>query len=832
MRFHAFAVCLVIAVLTVATPSDARAQGCDCPEAQMLEVMDFRIAERRAKLDFVQAGGLESSSGLSNDPAVLAGELRQMNETRDLLVRDLINCRMQCHGRESGLLTDGTAVTGASSSCRSCNGAGESLSAAEQALQTAQANFTNFRYRHGFDRFDTVAASDFGARLARLREAEAQMQSVTEERDALRQEQLEACARYFDDDQLGSLLQDAGGDDFYDPYRDPRYRYPGVIDVDRESSEYRAARDRVRAQRRENLDLTLWADADVREHFGISEETMEERTLAAMPEALRDRYNEGSSSWDPDDTIDVDTAYQNARDQVMVQLRYRLLRENYRSDEAGFSTSYWDRVWANGRILYQDRSEFGFWDSILFTADEALEYFRSIGVDLGDIDLTEHGECLRQTHRLDVYLEQYFYPTQTVFETTRTRVPGAGGPLWLEYEQLDAIVRNAIRERDAALANLVRCNANYCRPAPENIREFIDEGDGEDLEDMLEEDEDIPYGDDDDGLEGTGPDLSPVAEPEDAEVGNIPADMPGMPEADSRLAELLAARERLIASGGYRTARHACDYEPGNVCDKLGGEQAEICRVWIGQWRSQCEAVTAFSGPPTLQQCVARCEHMADTADLGVRLRDLALEVVSLYDVASPEVIAAQIQTLEELIVSARAEVTVIEAEIEDNPTYVYTNTNTGEVYEHFGTGFDPQPPLELTEVLPGRPTESQAERLAVLRERISEMEAGMDELNTPDPELEDWRQLTQYTWNGGTYRGQTSQGPVSCTAEEARSERDRCTAFCNAQMPTPPGGYGPEPLDICRPTSTIGMLNTPGSRVWLYPPGDPRREPGYGREN
>jgi len=329
----------------------------------------------------------------------------------------------------------------------------------------------------------------------------------------------------------------------------------------------------------------------------------------------------------------------------------------------------------------------------------------------------------------------------------------------------------------------------------------------------------------------------PVAVPPPPVVQPVPVPAitpPSVPPVDQdAINAALQARDRLVASGAHRIASGPCDIEPANVCDKLGDGRAEFCRPRVEAWRRECQAITAFQGDATHAQCHARCEHMASTAEIGLWLAGEALAVAEEADPGDAEMAAAQIATLREPRDAAQAELDALEAAIAARRIYIYSNSRTGETFQHHGEYFDPTPPIVFNGEMPAPPTEEQVERRAVLNALIADYDRTISEIEARenDPALADWRQVYRYTWEGGEYQGRTSDGPVACTSDEVQPELAQCIAHCNEQSPASDGGPGPYAREFCRPAATIGMLNTPLSRNWLYPPGDPRRTPGYGRD-
>jgi hypothetical protein len=164
-------------------------------------------------------------------------------------------------------------------------------------------------------------------------------------------------------------------------------------------------------------------------------------------------------------------------------------------------------------------------------------------------------------------------------------------------------------------------------------------------------------------------------------------------------------------------------------------------------------------------------------------------------------------------------------AGVADHQIHLYTNSGTGEVLQHDGPRFEPVPPLEYTGSMQAPPSELQQERIAILKNRIRDIERDMDQLAMDSAKTEGWRKMALAFWSGNGVTPRTG-----CMAEDIEPQRAMCKAFCSAQPIIPEAVDGPQYLDICRPVSMMGMLNHPFSREWLYPPGNPMRQAGFGR--
>jgi hypothetical protein len=283
-----------------------------------------------------------------------------------------------------------------------------------------------------------------------------------------------------------------------------------------------------------------------------------------------------------------------------------------------------------------------------------------------------------------------------------------------------------------------------------------------------------------------------------------------------------------VGTGLFRVPPGVCALDPADVCAKLGKVAELRCERLVITQQSQCRSVQAVFNDGTHAACHVRCDHDADQALMAHDLLTLVQDVINDADPATSEATSAERTFLEDMAARTRQDLAALEAEVAAARITLYSNTETGAVIQHDGPPFVPQPPLVLVGDMARPPTEAQVERLAILRKRLKDTDAEYRALLDRSASSGAWRAEAMAVWFGdGTPARPYLAG---CTRAAAETERARCKAFCDAQPTRDQGSPGPHPIDICRPNGVMGLLYQPGSRVWLYPPNDPRRVPGFGR--
>lgn len=169
-------------------------------------------------------------------------------------------------------------------------------------------------------------------------------------------------------------------------------------------------------------------------------------------------------------------------------------------------------------------------------------------------------------------------------------------------------------------------------------------------------------------------------------------------------------------------------------------------------------------------------------------------------------------------------EIDKLAAEIEETAhvrqVYIYENTKTGEIIQHFGNKFTPVAPLvyrgeallPLNEVEQRRLAENRA-RLTALQAELSEKLADL----AADDDLERWRNDAL-----NDFWAQPPAGYLSCTRAEFDKEYEYCLSNCAGETI-----IGDSSCNI-RGVSYRSRAFDRSARIALYPPGHPMRTKPY----
>jgi len=171
-----------------------------------------------------------------------------------------------------------------------------------------------------------------------------------------------------------------------------------------------------------------------------------------------------------------------------------------------------------------------------------------------------------------------------------------------------------------------------------------------------------------------------------------------------------------------------------------------------------------------------------------------------------------------------RQAIDVLTADIEQTArgrrVYVYENTNTGEIIQHFGNKFTPVAPLVYRGegLLPLNETERQ--RLAEKRTRLAGLQADLSERLgklASDGNLERWRNDAL-----NVFWARPPAGFLSCTRAEFDKEYAACVSRCAGQTT-----IGDSSCNI-RGVSYRSRAFDRAARMALYPPGHPMQTQPY----
>ena len=778
-------------VVIVFFASVTTAIACECPDnSSLIEGMDLQIAEREAKLQFVLSGGQESKTGYSNDPSVLTREIQEISKVRDQFIREQSDCEKQCARQlDKSIFDPDTTDPVVSAACPRCAKLQEELTIEDVQLSLAIRNLTLFKNENEQALLDGM-----------------EMKKAGPSKIAFDQERMKYAKAYGTYQYLLDRRQRACGTGYGAPNADTSYYHPESFDAE---------------------------------------------------EPLPDDFWESSESeLDPDrPLVDEDGRELVVLDSDGNEISPRKYREQQQSIKAHQKKV--DEFFALPGLLISIPASIA--QAAAEDADRMVDQIRSLDIDIPyGLELTEYGECLRWARLVDQHLEHVLIPASNALNQAERGLPGGSSQKFEELNELEQKVREARKKRDQAMDALIDCNAKYCRKKPIVSAKFEDEPKGSGLNggDIgvppafaplpieplpfvpaplgLTPLPEPPVFDAPTGLgelpelPGNGTGINPLPPmPLDAiPPGSSP--LVGQPKARGELSlqDLLDQRNQAIASGIMRAPAGTCEFEPDDVCLKLGGEEAEQCKIKASIWRDECRAVRDRAGEKSLNYCYARCDVQSTAAQNANFLQQLVLSVVRANDPLNSELLAARRATNEKMLKEASTELQQLEDKLANNKIYIYTNTETGAIIQHNGPFFEPKPPLIHTGEMPAPLTEAQLERRTILHDRITELAKEAVELTTEPAEISAWRPKAIEFWSGNE-----NYSPVACKPEQIAPELAACRAFCDAQMPiSKDAGGGPAPLDFCKPNGVLGLLLQPFSRKWIYPPGHAWQAPGYGR--
>jgi hypothetical protein len=188
-------VCL-LALLSVMPNASAHAQqtpnpalvraDCDCPDIDVVFLMDEIIARARRKLVDVRNGRFEDVSGLPNNSTGLNRAIREAQTLRSVYLHDISRCQRVCRSHGNTNPTDPrSAFSGARAACPECTEAMLSLRTAESELSELLTEMAQFRTQNRFEAAGGETVADFSPIVERV-----DLARTSYERELARYEQL------------------------------------------------------------------------------------------------------------------------------------------------------------------------------------------------------------------------------------------------------------------------------------------------------------------------------------------------------------------------------------------------------------------------------------------------------------------------------------------------------------------------------------------------------------------------------------------------------------------------------------------------------------------
>lgn len=373
-----------------------------------------------------------------------------------------------------------------------------------------------------------------------------------------------------------------------------------------------------------------------------------------------------------------------------------------------------------------------------------------------------------------------------------------------------------IYEQDFGIANkglggLIRCNLLHCRP--QNATSTFRDGDIPDISP-------IPTDEPENDTNDQEPGETATTSTGDQSAGVVPGPalitVPNFPAGISR------RPAPNFPPDTFRQLTGTCDYDPQDMCDKLGENAAGECVGLVQKWTQECKSVFPRTKLPSIALCQAECGVFASEATASLEIRELVLSVINVH--AGSLVTKARRELLDEKQ-SLEARLEILGLELAEQVVHLYQNENSGNIVEHFGAFFEPNPPLTYVGERPAPPSAAQLSKIKVLSESLEEISQKLLAIRGSAQETA-WQDFARSIWLGKD----AASSPIGCTQEQIAPKLAECRAFCAQQGERTDTFVGPHVKETCQPISIMGMLYLPLSRQWIYPKGNPWRNPGYGR--
>jgi hypothetical protein len=469
-------------------------------------------------------------------------------------------------------------------------------------------------------------------------------------------------------------------------------------------------------------------------------------------------------------------------------------------------------------------------------ADFFLEAARQEGLPISDqTSVSDLGDAYAAERLAERYHREHVAPLKQAWDLARLYLPdenrylaasyGVSTWTWQRGSVVDQLavyeqrLQPLITERDAALAALIDCNLNHCRPTPDVSDMFGPDGP---YAGQASPARTPPLPDDGLGLAPEAPILPSNATPAPADpepvepdaadglgLGEIEVAAPGVPpEVQAMLAQL--------AASGVPAAAGPCEFDPEAICRKIDPQNGPQCLTSVTQVRDQCVDYQqrAFIQLGRQESCRLSCDYSQQSINVEFWLRDRTIEWLDTNYSQASTASSGQLAARQARLAAVETEISELESTRDRRSVHVYRHAAAGTLIQHSGPYFDPRPPLEYIGEAGGAFSQAELARWNTLQREREQLTALID---IPDATpIDDWYADARQSWEGG---GRWPQ-PMACEAPDVPSEYQACIAQCTRD------GDSAGPQSICQPSSIIGRLNAPGSTHQIYPPGDPRREP------
>ncbi len=511
---------------------------------------------------------------------------------------------------------------------------------------------------------------------------------------------------------------------------------------------------------------------------------------------------------------DKQTAYEEAIEKYFAKLdKVEEFQREYRLENLSAYEAEYERVIANQKKLKQ-----------------ALRDFRDLQ-DKGDVDastvdrvISFYAGLLGGKSKAQKFAKEVLEPLVKERNRLIKTVPNTGanfnGPntpadaeaMLSALKRLEQQLEDAKYVRESALDALINCNLRRCRVAQSANDLFMPGG---------------RYGppEGSSGWDGTIESEALTAPNVDAETttrlsnngflkepnfdslviaDDISIDVPEIPADVQKNLVKLAENEDIYIPP------QPCELNPPQLCQHLDATLKEKCIERFTNNNRSCKQFQArvLNADP-LAACNGTCDYTELARIDGIWLLDQIFHTIDLRvesKLESSE--AAETSSLRNQLRQLRLEQTNLQRIPETRKHLIYRNTRTGRTFEHFGTFFEPQAPLEYVGTEQGKRTQTENDRISMLPNLIFQLEKKLSSITLADTQLIDWADQAKSQW----------QRLMPCTIEEIPQRVAMCRNACGLALTGRKDRYL-WTTTFCDPAGVIGFLHDPSSKIWIYPP-------------